>query len=211
MKKIYLIRHAESKHNKESMHIIGGRDYLTPLTDQGREQATLLGKRLQKTGIKFDSVYSSIALRTIETAQITCANISYPIELITYTKEIAEMDSGDYVGRVRAEVYTPELKEYLDEHSWEFTLPNGESQKMVAERMKNFLNTALEDKINQNIALFTHGIAIRTFLCSIMEFHPRYVYQSHIENTSISEIHKDNNRFWIKRINDYAHLEPISV
>ena len=41
----------------------------TPLTVMGYLQATLIGKEYRRNGVKIDQVYSSPALRSIETAQ----------------------------------------------------------------------------------------------------------------------------------------------
>jgi broad specificity phosphatase PhoE len=211
---IYIIRHAESEHNANTMHMIGGRMDDSMLTITGEIQAKMLGNRLKSENKTFDSVYASTATRARETAREVSKLIGYPLEKIILRDDLLEFDHGDFNGRLRTDVYTPEFKKYLDEHSWEFTPPNGESQKMVAERMYTALidvvskeKDHITNNVEKNIAIFTHGTATRAVLCKIMGFHPKYIFRTEIDNTSITELKYDGKDFIVKRINDHAHLK----
>lgn len=58
--RVYLVRHAKAPP--------GEPDELRALSDQGREQARLLGERLAREGVRPDTVLSSPLLRARETA-----------------------------------------------------------------------------------------------------------------------------------------------
>jgi broad specificity phosphatase PhoE len=78
----YLIRHAECFANlfpEEHNRIIGGR-HDSQLTENGIGQATSLGRWLNEKNINFDCVYSSVALRAQNTAQIVCSQVGYSKE-----------------------------------------------------------------------------------------------------------------------------------
>jgi phosphohistidine phosphatase len=62
---VYLVRHAEAEP--------GDPDELRRLTAQGRRQATELGKRFVRKGIRPDAVLSSPLLRARETAEAIAA------------------------------------------------------------------------------------------------------------------------------------------
>jgi broad specificity phosphatase PhoE len=207
MKTTYIIRHGESEHNAHTMYKLGGKTENSSLTLRGINQAHRLGERLKAEEITFDKIYSSVMNRAKETAEIVAKKIGYPLEKIIYSDTIIEQDHGDVTGRLREEIYTPEFREYLENHSWEFSHPNGESQKVVAERMIGFIDQVVEESAaNHTVAIFTHGTATKALLCKIMGFHPRYVYNTHIDNTAITELQHNGKNHIIRRINDYAHL-----
>ena len=189
---LYLIRHAESVYNAENNLIVGGQSNHIQLSDKGVRQALLLGQRLKDEKIIFDEVYSSTADRALNTAMIVCASIQYPISKIKKSKSVLELDQGDWTGRRREQVYTPNIKRILDADSWNFKPPNGESQKMVAERMYGFM---LENIVNdysgdadRSVAVFSHGNAIKCFLKKIMESHPKYISRLSINNASKTQL-----------------------
>jgi len=64
MKKLTLIRHAESAAPRESQT-----DFDRSLTERGQRQASIMAKRLEKQHFTFDEMYCSGAQRTVSTAQ----------------------------------------------------------------------------------------------------------------------------------------------
>jgi len=227
MKTIYLIRHSESEHNKSTMHIIGGHLDDSPLTQHGEMQSYALGERLASEGIKFDRIYSSTYKRAMKTADIVSERLGYDIAKIIRRKELIEYGHGDFAGRLRSEVYTPELKRHLDNNSWKYVPPGGESQAMVAKRMYSVIDDEILGKqvgednenreykenfseVDESIGIFTHGTAIRCLLRKIMWFDPRHIYRMDIKNTSITELMHDADGWHVNRINDYAHLNNMT-
>jgi phosphohistidine phosphatase len=67
MKKLYLLRHANSP--------VGGDDHARILSAQGRVQAAAVAEYLRERGIVFDQIICSSALRTAETAQIATGHM----------------------------------------------------------------------------------------------------------------------------------------
>jgi len=72
MKKLYIIRHAKSDWNDESLD-----DYDRPLNSRGLKDAPLMGKFLKSKNIKPDLIVSSPALRAITTAQLIAKEVDY--------------------------------------------------------------------------------------------------------------------------------------
>ena len=216
---IYLIRHAESEHNKDSMDIIGGHLDDSLLTSRGMMQANDLGERLAREGIMFGKIYSSTYRRAMKTADIVASHLGYPGDDIIFRKELIEYGHGDFAGRLRSEVYTPEFRKYLDGNSWGYIPPNGESQCMVSERMYSVVEEIMNHRYMKNnngyetnqesnkVAVFSHGTAIKCLLRRLMLFDPKHVYRMDISNTSITEILYDADGWHIQRINDHAHLD----
>jgi broad specificity phosphatase PhoE len=206
---VYLIRHAESEMNQKSDKI-GGRSNPTPITPQGAIQAAKLGDRLQKSQIRFDSVYSSIAVRAIQTAEIVCKFLGYPLERIIRSEQLQELSQGDWEGKPRSEIYTSDALASISRDNWNFRNNSGESQRMVEERMTLWLNSLLELKEARDdilVGAFSHGMAIRCLVRGLIGSDCRKTYLMETENTSITKV-RHNGKCWIPiTLNDTAHLE----
>jgi probable phosphoglycerate mutase len=201
MTTIYLIRHAECKMNQE-FNLIGGRSNDSPLTKDGIAQAEFLGKRLERENINFDAVYSSPAIRTIKTQEI-----SYPYAKAIICEDLQELCQGEWTGRKRIEVYTPETLEKIRRDGWNFAPPGGESQRIVGKRVLNELNNIIKDKNNSDmIGIYTHGGSIRYLLATLDLIPKKDAWKVPIDNTSITELEYKNNKYYLKRINDSSHL-----
>jgi len=94
MKKIYLIRHAETEAIRDG--VLAGSTYDTLLTDEGRLQAAEAGKELARRNI--DMIVSSPMLRTRETAIIIANAIGYGDEDILFNELFTERSYGSYEG-----------------------------------------------------------------------------------------------------------------
>lgn len=217
MLEIYLIRHAKSEAN-ENVHLITGRSDHSPLSENGKRQAHLLGQRFKAEGITFDKVYASTAVRTADTGVIVGEYLGFGLEDIAQHEELLELSMGDWVGRKREEVYTPEILEHINSNNWLFRPPNGETQKEVEERMYAWVETYLLVNEDLRVVVFSHGMAIRCLLRKIMEFTPAITYRIGMENTAIThlsykekeKINGEKAKIWIPNcINDHAHLTLI--
>lgn len=65
MKTLYILRHAHSEPQDAALS-----DFDRPLDDQGREEAEAVAHYLQRTGLQFDFIMCSAALRTQETLEL---------------------------------------------------------------------------------------------------------------------------------------------
>jgi broad specificity phosphatase PhoE len=201
---LYLIRHAESEMNNNS-HLIGGRSNSTPLSERGKFQAYMLGQRFKDTGVRFDKIYSSPAVRAHETSRIVSDIIDYPVNNIILSDKLLELDQGGWEGKVRAEILTPELIDLLNRNNWNFKAPNGESQRDVEERMLDIVVNEILGK-DPTVALFTHGMAIKCLLRGIMGFDPAITYKIVLDNTSITRLKYTSRGWHPMTINDSGHL-----
>jgi len=207
---IYLIRHAESEMN-EKPHLIAGRSPHSPLSIKGQDQAKSLGRYFKKEPVIFDSVYSSPLLRSKRTAQITLDEMGIPERDIIEVPELVEFTQGDWEGRPRKEVYTPEILRYINTKGSLFTPPNGESQIMVEHRVSGWF---MEEILHNNklmsgkktIAIFSHGLTIKCFLHFVMNFDERLIYRIRLDNTGYCKLHFNQEGWFMYSINTTSHL-----
>ncbi|NGX40086.1 MAG: Phosphoserine phosphatase 1 [Chlamydiae bacterium] len=139
--KLYLIRHGGTEWTASKKHT-GLTDI--PLTDQGREEAEWLKKRLEE--ISFKEVFVSPLQRAKETCEI--AGLGKKGKIM---QDLVEWDYGDYEGKT-----TPEIREV--EPGWTiFTkgAPNGESIGDVGERARRVIAKVRD--VQGDVALFSSG------------------------------------------------------
>lgn len=79
MKALYLIRHAKSSWEDDSLT-----DHKRPLNSRGLGDVPLMAKNIKKNKIFLDHVLSSDAIRAQQTAVGICEGIHFPKDQITY-------------------------------------------------------------------------------------------------------------------------------
>lgn len=199
--RIYLIRHAkqESKLCNDN----------TALCEIGRKQAHLLGKRLRNYHI--DAVYSSDLLRAEETAQIVAKELEEPME-VNIREGLRETDFGELTFQTDDDIKV-KYKEFMEsryhvEEDWAY--PGGESGQEVFKRSIEVIEeiTRLDKK---NVAVVTHGGTIRVLLAGLFQKgqKDRLLISKTMERGGFSEIYYEEKtgRFYLERVNDFAHLE----
>lgn len=111
------------------------------LNDLGREQAANLGKINSK--IKFDVIFTSDLVRTIESA-----NIAFPNVPKIQDKRLRKCNYGDLDGKDKnLIVYEKHVNE---------PLPNGESLKDLEKRIKSLIDDILRDYKGKTIGIVAH-------------------------------------------------------
>ncbi|HLP79681.1 MAG TPA: histidine phosphatase family protein [Acidobacteriota bacterium] len=215
MLEIDLIRHAQSVANTRP-DIIHGRMNHSPLSALGFLQCEALDARLQNENQAYDKIYSSTAVRAVQTRKHglkSQLNEKYATE----SEQLLELDQGDFVGRNRVEVYTPKTIAEIAKDPWNFKPKNGESQSECGQRMWDFIDERRREYLSNNegehykIAIVTHGLAIKCWIRKLLDFNPQYTWLLETRNTSISRFTYRNlfgNYSWtINKINDAAHIK----
>ncbi len=206
--RLFLIRHAESQANTQ-LHLVGGQVNEVPLTPKGIKQAQALGERLKKDNMVFAEVHSSTAVRASHTAQLACQAISRDLSEIKYTDTLVEISQGEWTGKLRAEIYTPETIALINQNPWEFTPPKGESQKDVEQRAWQYLSEHILSKTwkpTDCVAVFAHGIVIKSIIRHILDSAPAMTWKINLENTSLTVFHLKEQGWFLDTVNDAAHL-----
>lgn len=178
---LYLIRHGEAANNVRQNYIAGRSNHFQ-LTEKGVEQSRKLGAALLDIGLLPDVVYSSPAVRALQTARHTLNAMSLKT-LIHEDDRLQEQDVGEWVGRVATEVFTDEQVAEIDRLGKEFRSPGGESFNDVGDRMQEWAESIADDG---RIFAFTHGGAIRCFVSKLQSWSHPQTYQTRPGNASVS-------------------------
>ncbi len=146
----YLLRHAESKSNKENIAV--SKETKTkkyPLTQKGLKQAKTLAKKLKKE--KIDIIFASPLLRTKQTAEIIAKEIKVPVK---FDKRLQEIQVGilNFKSIKEYESYFSNQKERITKRP-----VDGENLKDVAKRAIDFINDTNKKYQNKKILIVSHG------------------------------------------------------
>jgi len=200
-----LVRHGQSTWNRE--HRIQGQ-LDPPLSDEGRRQADLLGRRL--AGRRLAGFYASDLKRAFETAEA----IESLVELKPDpTPGLREIYLGEWEGLRTEEIAVrfPEAwARWSEKPDWD-VVPGGEGAARFETRVSATLDEILDRHPQGDILLVTHGGVIQVALHRVIGRPSRGLFPFKIQNASISVIEARDGRMVIAGSNDVAHLEPALV
>jgi probable phosphoglycerate mutase len=165
--RVYLVRHGATELSSED-RFAGAID--VKLSDEGREQARLLGKRLASDPL--DVAFASPMTRTMNTARLIVAPHGLEVTPIDGLREIAH---GRWEGKTRAEVEQefPEEYDRYEHDPYSFAPTGGESGLSVTARALPALLTIVQAHTDQRILVVSHKATIRLLLSSLIGFDPR--------------------------------------
>ncbi|MGN0383581.1 MAG: histidine phosphatase family protein [Eubacterium sp.] len=197
--RIYLIRHGRQCSKACNVDV--------SLDEAGRKQAALAGDRLKNYGIEL--LYSSHLKRAVETADIINDYINVEHVILP---QLRESDFGILTGMMDEEIKQqfPELSRQRILMEEDIPYLGGENGQMVYDRAFPVIEKIAHSGVGA-VAIVTHGGVIRSLIagiCGTSQAH-RLSFAKDLENCSITELmyKPENGRFYIERINDYAHLE----
>lgn len=216
---LHFIRHGETYFNLYDRVQGWGN---SPLTEQGIEDSIKSGRGLKDQ--RFDAVYTSDLLRTVETAKLILQEnkVSDPDQEIVMMPEFREIFFGSFEGGYNydafmavadhlgyetkedllANVHDSERMEVfkkLDPHGHAETFPE------FTERLDQGLNKVIENHpdTEEDILIVAHGGTIRLLLEKIL---PDLVDPEPLLNASISTVHYENGEFELERYGDVSHF-----
>ena len=145
-RQVVLVRHGETEWARLGRHT--GRTDL-PLTDTGRDQARILGRRL--AGRSFALVLTSPLARAVETAALA----GFPDAIVE--PDLCEWDYGALEGRTTVEI----ADEIPGWRIWTGPWPDGETIDEVAARVDRVIARILAPDVRGDTLLVSHGHLLR--------------------------------------------------
>ena len=211
----YFMRHGESESNV-APGVAAGANFDAPMTERGHRQAEALGQRLKEDGVAFDRIYSSTMVRAVQTTQGLLRGMGQPDREFERVDAIMERQIPSWRGKLKSEVWTPEVTLSAATRGKWFQPGNGESARWVERRFSNWL----EDEFmfnpawnsaggRQTIAIVSHGDAMRFMFHYIMGFKERLIFTLRVDNCSISRFRFSSDAWSVFCINDAAHTAEI--
>lgn len=199
---ILIVRHAKSIANEKGL--FGGiTDY--DLSEKGFTKAENLATRL--IDFTIDAIYSSPLKRAIQTITPTAKAKGLKTNIVD---DLREMNVGTWENKLRDDLRKeyPEENKYIDKTSFYCGMIGQEETIDVANRMFNCIKDLAQENINKTIIVTSHLVAIRAFLCKILNIPFELTKEKigHLGNTSITKIiYDDNNQtFEVIKMDDMS-------
>jgi len=163
MSTLIIARHHESEWNKLGQWT-GIRD--RHLTEYGFKKSAEMG--LLIGDIRIDAAFASMQVRSIETLSCMLENLGLFHVPTVHALALNERDYGDYTGKNKWDMQKLIGEEQWNKirREWDCPVPNGETLKMVYERVvpfyKDFILPLLKE--DKNVLMISHGNAIRALI-----------------------------------------------
>ena len=208
MTRVLLIRHGETEWNRAERWQ-GHADI--PLADEGLAQARALASYLSDAArdssrAPIRAIYASDLLRASQTADVLARALAIESRVDAGWREI---DVGRWTGLRRDEIRFRFGDEWSRIAAGE-DLPRGGGETFAAfsARIVAALDRLRDRHPGETVAVATHGGVIRAALLHVLGLHWLRLREiAAVENTAVTELRWDGERWVVDVRNDVAHLE----
>ena len=206
---LFLIRHGRSDFESNDLVDVGrGPQWDPPLSEQGREQARLLARRLLLMKPRPVALYCSVMRRARETVAPYAEVSGAPV---TYHDDLAEAHVGDWENRSFEEILASDaslLHAFRTENAMWSEAPGAEPIDALRERVTGAIGEILERHTEGNVAVICHGGVINAYLAPLLGLADQVMFFLP-ENTSVNTLALDGPGLAVRFLNDVRHLtEP---
>ena len=209
--RLLLVRHGVTDWNREGRWQ-GRLD--PPLSDDGRREAALLGRRIaDDPDLRPARIVSSTLARAAQTAEAISAATGVPVEP---DPRLMEIGAGEWEGRTHSELEASDGVRY---RAWRSQAsdarpPGGETIEEVVDRVREALGAATTGG-PWPTALVSHGGILRVLANQLFDLPGRWMWSFDVDNASVSVASRLGAGRWrLERWNDTLHLlgfEPTHV
>ncbi|NPB06749.1 MAG: histidine phosphatase family protein [Aquificae bacterium] len=203
MKRILLVRHAQSELNEKGVFQGSIDSDLTPL---GFVQARLVAERLRRERPQL--VVTSPQRRAYKTALTVADVLGLPLEV---DERLKEMCFGELEGRPFWETFRekPELFRNWLKDPAACPLPGQEDAEGFFNRVRSFLNELLARE-HDCVVVVGHGGSLHALVALALGLGAGKLWHFQLDNASVTELNYDGERFLLKYFNDTCHLSSLA-
>ena len=186
----WLVRHGETEWSRLGRHT--GRTDI-PLTDDGRDQARSLGRRL--AGRQFASVMTSPLVRAAETASLAGFG-----DVVTEDADLQEWDYGAFEGRRSIDIQV----DYPGWSIWTGPWPEGETVNGIGRRADQVIERIRA--IDGDVLVFAHGHLLRVLAARWLDLPASAGGGLMLGTATLSVVGWDRGKPVIETWNEACHL-----
>lgn len=198
----YLVRHGETEWNR-TRRIQGNADI--PLNRRGRDQASLLGRRLNET--EFSAIYASDLSRAMTTARLAVGESGPEITPVWDLREIAY---GEWEGLTFAEVEArdPEgFAERMLRQNERDAPPGGENVQQVVDRVRRFHDRVRELHVSgDQVLVVGHSGSLLALLICLLDMPNEFLLRFRLNPAGLSIVRSFDDAAVLELWNDTSHL-----
>jgi 2,3-bisphosphoglycerate-dependent phosphoglycerate mutase len=202
LKKIYLVRHGQTKYNQ--LGIVQGRGIDAPLNETGLAQAEMFYQAYKN--IPFEKVYTSLLKRTHESIQ------AFMSDGIAHEQHagLDEISWGDHEGAVASaerNTYFKNISAQWRSGHTNIKIEGGESPEDVIARQAVIMNKIIASEEGV-ILICMHGRAIRILLCHLLNLPLSRMDDFEHHNLGLYILEHSAGNFNVLVENSTGHLQP---
>ena len=163
--KIIFIRHGATIYSEQD-RLYDSEDY-PPINQKGKEEAKNLCKWLDIRSTHVDKIYSSSALRSVQTARIISKNYDCDYEIMD---ELHERKSGIWGGLTFEQIeekYPETLKAY-HENPYDYYPEGGETNQELRQRVETVIPKIVKENLYKTVIVVTHSGVIQAAIASAL-------------------------------------------
>ncbi|XP_075754476.1 serine/threonine-protein phosphatase PGAM5, mitochondrial isoform X1 [Pelodiscus sinensis] len=187
---IFLIRHSQ-------YNLDGRIDKDRTLTELGREQAELTGRRLASLGLKFDTIIHSSMTRATETTNIISKHLPGVKKISTdLLREGAPIEPDPPVSH-----WKPEAVQYYEDGA------------RIEAAFRNYIHRADAKQEEDSYEIFVcHANVIRYIVCRALQFPPEGWLRMSLNNGSITHlVIRPSGRVALRTLGDTGFMPPDKI
>ncbi len=206
--KVYFVRHGESTGNKNSLQ----QTIDMHLSGTGVAQALRIAERLKK--YKIDTIFTSPAVRTRQTAEIISDTLNIPIEQWDELIEVKGPSEigGKPVGDPEVASIKKLIRENYIKRNWKYS--DEENFEEINHRAQKFLEHLIKYHSGKSIVCVSHATYIKFLIAKMLfgkDLTPEisHIFYRHIlmQHTGLTICKYDKENGWlIRHLNDASHL-----
>lgn len=183
--KITFISHGSTIHSEENR--ISDKDNYPPINDSGEEEIERICEWLKKRGIKNDKIYSSPALRTVQTAQMISKIYKQDFEIL---EDLKARQFGAWSGLSfeQIECKHPQALEQMHEDPCSFCPECGETVLCFNKRVSKIIKKIVEENIGNRVIIVTHPEVIQAAISNAIKLSPKHQAKVYVKPGSATQI-----------------------
>lgn len=183
--KIIFVRHGSTLYT-EQQRLYDGEDY-PPLNEKGREEMDKISQWLKVSSPYIDKVYTSTALRAIQSSRIIAKNFKTEFKILD---GLYERRPGIWAGLTFDQIQTkyPDMLDKYHSNPCSFWPEGGESTVDVNQRVSKILDDIIENNLQKRIVIVTHSGVIQAAISHALAMSPRYQSKIYIPTGSATQI-----------------------
>jgi len=183
--KITFISHGATIHSEENR--ISNNGSYPPLNDAGEEEIAKICEWLKDRTIKTDAIYSSPALRTIQSAQMISKVFKKDFEILDdlHTR-IYGVWNGLTFDQIEAKY--PQMLEKMHENPCLFCPDKGETIIEFDKRIAKSIKKIVDSNIGNRVIIVTHPDVIRAAISKAIQLPPQHQGKIYIRTGSATQI-----------------------
>lgn len=202
MTQLLLIRHAVN--NWVDAGRLAGWTPGVHLNDEGKAQASALGKRLASASLA--AIYTSPLERTRETAEAIASH--HPYLHVTVSDDVGEVRYGRWQGEKLSKLRKDKLWQTVQLYPSRVQFPDGETFREAQARAVNAVEMFAAKHRGGTIAVVSHSDVIKLIVTHYLGAPLDMFQRIAISPASITTIHLGGDRPYIGCVNDASHNPP---